>query len=95
MSSANAAMITNLAFGWRANGNADGFEQEHGRFIIEVYWNSKKREWGVYIWGRVSAGGKVEQRIMRETSDPDLTQAKKIGIRIASVLEKEALGVKG
>ena len=95
MSSANPVMpATNLAFGWKANGSADGFEQAHGRFVIEVYWNSKKRHWGINIWGRKIVDGVSEQITVREGYDPDLNTAKKIGLRMASVLEKEALSVR-
>lgn len=92
MSSSNAVIPKpQLAFGWRSNTNADGFEQDHGRFTIEVYWKGSKRTWGVNIWGRVLVDGKYQMAVIREGSDPDLNSAKKIGLRLATTLEKEAL----
>lgn len=90
MSSAGGVM-PNLAFGWRINENADGFEQSHGRFIIEVFWNSKILKWGIAVWANRMIGGDNTQLIVREGTESDLTDAKKAGLRMAAVLEKEAI----
>ena len=84
-------MKKNLTFGWRINGNADGFEQDHGRFVMEVFWNDRKRTWAFNIWTRALVGGRPDQVIVNKGIAPSLVEAKQAALREASVREREAL----
>ncbi len=77
-----------LAFGWTANQKADGFEQEHGRFTVEVFWNEGNHMWSWIVW---SPAVKDEQEILSRGRELRLASAKVTGLRAASDLEKGAL----
>lgn len=79
------------AFGWRMNANADGFEQPHGRFIMEVFWNDDKRVWSWAVWAGASVKGRNEQTIIMSGRAPSLEDAKKAVLREATELERDAL----
>ena len=78
-------------FGWRMNANADGFEQPHGRFTMEVFWNDAKRVWSWAVWAGAKVNGKREQSIIMSGHTPLLDDAKDTVLREASALEREAL----
>lgn len=80
-----------MSFGWRTNASADGFEQTHGRFTMEVFWHDKRRVWAWNVWAGVSRAGKQEQDIVDSGFAHLLHDAKKQVLRVASVLEREAL----
>ena len=71
----------NLRFGWKANQNADGFEAEHGRFVVEVWWNGS---WYVNVWNE-------HNTIVQSAKVSGLDEGKMLGHEIASRLEKELM----
>lgn len=81
------------SFGWRVNGGADGFEQPHGRFTMEVFFSEKKRDWTWFVWagGNKTAADARNQNIVDRGSELMLSDAKKAVLRAASALEREAL----
>jgi hypothetical protein len=80
-----------MSFGWRTNAGADGFEQDHGRFTMEVFWNEVKRVWAWNVWAGVSRAGKRDQSIVANGTEFLLHDAKKAVLRVASGLERQAL----
>lgn len=84
-------MKQEMSFGWRANANADGFEQDHGRFTMEVFWNEVKRVWAYNIWAGVNRAGKRDQSVVSTGMEFLLHDAKKGALRMASELERRAL----
>ncbi len=80
------------SFGWRVNGGADGFEQPHGRFTMEVFFSDVKRDWTWFVWaGSPGKGARHSQTIVDRGAESLLTDAKKAVLRAASALEREAL----
>ena len=80
-----------MNFGWKVNRDADGFEQDHGRFTMEVYWHDLKRTWVWAIWADVVANGKREATVIKRSLAPTLADAKKAVLRVASQFERDAL----
>lgn len=76
-----------LTFGWMSNTGADGFEQEHGRFTAEVYWDDVVRVWKWVVWG-------PDQNVLNRGHHKALAGAKIASLRLAADLEKQALKVK-
>lgn len=72
-----------LMFGWRSNSGADGFEQDHGRYVMEVFWNESARKWEWVIWSGAM--------IVAQNESPSLAEAKKAVLRSAAHLEREAI----
>jgi hypothetical protein len=72
-----------LSFGWRINGGADGFEQDHGRYVMEVWWHDDGRGWQWIVWDGAT--------IVSQNSEPTLEGAKKAALRSASHLERVAV----
>jgi hypothetical protein len=78
-------------YGWRINGSQDGFEQEHGRFIMEVFWFGAKHMWAWSVWARNVVDGRVDQVIVAQGRHKDLDAAKAEVLHEAADLEKEAM----
>jgi hypothetical protein len=78
-------------FGWRVNQGADGFEQTHGRFTMEVFWHEPKRSWGWVVWSTLMIDGTKRQAKIAEGVENTLINAKKTVLRSASALERESL----
>ena len=85
-------MGKNTSFGWRANGGADGFEQDHGRFTMEVFFEEASKMWTWLVW---SAGpivsGQPSHTIVARGKKALLTDAKAIVLENAARMEKEAI----
>ena len=81
------------SFGWRVNGSADGFEQPHGRFTMEVFWDDANRDmpWAWLVWTNALVQGKADQTIVSKGKEPSLDWAKRAVIEKAAKLEKVAL----
>lgn len=77
------------AFGWKANGTADGFEQSHGRYTLEVYWNERTRRWSALVWQTIINEDKVKTpTIIREGDTETLRGAKHMAVSMAADLAK-------
>lgn len=85
-------MKQNMSFGWRSNASADGFERDHGRFTMEVFWFERKREWAWNVWSASkNAQGERDQAIVSQGIESDLDAAKQSVIKEAAALEREAI----
>lgn len=79
-----------MAFGWRSNANADGFEQNHGRYTVEVYWKEDEGSWGVHVWqNMMNEDNKIVPTIIREAASNTLAGAKYMAISMAANLAKQ------
>lgn len=79
-------MGKHMGFGWRANLSADGFEQHHGRFTMEVFWSDAERSWSWVIWS-----GKNLILDVNKSLRLSLEEAKHQVLKEASALERQAL----
>lgn len=85
-------MKQSMSFGWRSNAAADGFERDHGRFTMEVFWSERKREWAWNVWAAgINAEGKRDQVVITQGIESTLDLAKTAVIKEAAALEREAL----
>lgn len=73
----------NLRFGWVVNAHSDGFESEHGRFTVEVFWS--RDNWHSIVWNE-------HNTIVHQAKHGlDLDEAKRAAHEQATRLEKEAV----
>jgi hypothetical protein len=84
-------MKQSMSYGWRSNKAADGFERDHGRFTMEVFWFETKRAWAWMVWASANVEGKTDQVIVTQGRRPRLDDAKQEVMREAASLEKEAI----
>lgn len=79
------------SFGWVANARSDGFEQEHGRFTMEVFWHEKTRSWGWRVWADAMVNGQHDQVVLAVDYEVNLDSAKRSVLQEASILERAAI----
>lgn len=84
-------MKQSMTFGWRSNAAADGFERDHGRFTMEVFWFESKKEWAWNVWSGGTVNGKRDQVIVAQGIESALDGAKQAVITEAAALEREAI----
>ncbi len=80
-----------LSFGWKVNRRADGFEQQHGRFTMEVFWSEAERVWKWAVWVDQNIDGKFQQSILAQGRSGRLADAKKTVMREAAEFERDSI----
>lgn len=85
-------MGKNTSFGWRANGAADGFEQDHGRFTMEVFFQDKTRQWVWLVWSSGPiVSGQPSHTIVSKGTTKTLEDAKVVVHETAARMERDAI----